>query len=130
LRPGLPEGLVPTLAIEMAPPAVAGNAYFTLTAGRIDLFAYVLAGYAVLMVLVQARLAPLYWKTPFAPSFWAFSFSYAAVASDAMRWIAFEHTIGGPVLGYALLAAITLLIGGIALRTLIALRQGTFLPAS
>jgi tellurite resistance protein len=127
---GLPAGLVPTLAIEMAPPVVAGNAYFTLTGGRIDLLAYVLAGYAVLMVLVQVRLAPLYWRTPFAPSFWAFTFSYAAVASDAMCWIEFEHTTGRPILGFVLLAAITLLIGGIASRSLIALRQGTFLPAS
>lgn len=129
-RPGLPPGLVPTLAIEIAPPVVAGNAYFTLTGGRIDILAYVLAGYAVLMVLVQLRLAPLYWKTPFAPSFWAFTFSYAAVASDAMRWLEFEHTTGGLFLGSVLLAAITLLIGSIAFRSLIALRQGTFLPAS
>jgi tellurite resistance protein len=128
-RPGLPPGLVPTLAIEIAPPVVAGNAYFTLTGGRIDTLAYVLAGYAVLMVLVQLRMAPLYWKTPFAPSFWAFTFSYASVASDAMRWIDLEHIPGGFFLGCVLLAGITLLIGGIALRSLIALRQGTFLPA-
>jgi len=129
-RPGLPPGLVPTLAIEMAPPVVAGNAYFTLTSGRIDIVAYVLAGYAVLMVLVQVRLIPLYVKTPFAPSFWAFTFASAAVTSDAMRWITVEHPTGGTVLGSVLLAAITFLIGGIALRSLIALRQGTFLPAS
>jgi tellurite resistance protein len=78
----------------------------------------------------QVRLVPLYWRTPFAPSFWAFTFSYAAVASDAMYWIASEHTTGGPVLGSVLLAAITLLIGIIAFRSLIAFRQGTFLPAS
>jgi len=50
--------------------------FFAITMG--------LVGYAVLMVLVQVRLAPLYWKTPFAPSFWAFTFSYAAVASGRM----------------------------------------------
>lgn len=128
-RPGLPAGLIPTLAIEIAPPVVAGNAYFTLTGGRIDTFAYILAGYAILMVLVQVRMAPLYWKTPFAPSFWAFTFSYASVASDAMRWIELEHIPGGLFLGCVLLAGITLLIGCIALRSLTALRQGTFLPA-
>ena len=53
-----------------------------------------------------------------------------AVASDAMRWITVEHPTGGTLLGSMLLAAITFLIGGIALRSLIALRQGTFLPAS
>ena len=129
-RADLPPGLVPTLAIEMAPPVVAGNAYFTLTSGRMDSVAYVLAGYAVLMVLVQVRLVPLYVKTLFAPSFWALTFAYAAVASDAMRWITVEHPSGAIVLGSVLLAAITFLIAGMALRSLIALRQGTFLPAS
>ncbi len=129
-RADLPPGLVPTLAIEMAPPVVAGNAYFTLMSGRIDIVAYVLAGYAVLMVLVQVRLVPLYVKTLFAPSFWALTFAYAAVASDAMRWITVEHPSGAIVLGSVLLAAITFLIAGMALRSLIALRQGTFLPAS
>jgi hypothetical protein len=47
-----------------------------------------------------------------------------------MRWITLEHLTGGILLGSVLLAAITFLIGGIALRSLIALRQGTFLPAS
>jgi tellurite resistance protein len=129
-RPGLPPGLVPTLSLEMAEPAMAGSAYFTLTGGRMDLLAYALAGYTVLMVLVQVRLIPLYQKTPFTPSFWAFTFSYATVASEAMSWIALEHSTGGLFLGAVLLAAITLLIGGIALRSLIALGQGMFLPAS
>ena len=35
--------------------------YF-LQRGRVDLFSYILAGYAVLMMLVQLRLAPLYLK--------------------------------------------------------------------
>jgi tellurite resistance protein len=130
-QPGLPPGLVPTLAIEMAPPVLAGNAYFTLREGRLDLFAYILAGYALLMALMQVRLIPLYWKTPFALSFWAFTFPFAAGTSDALHWIAFAQPVAGQVLGYGLLAAITLLIGDIAYRSLIALRQGTFLlPAS
>jgi hypothetical protein len=46
---------------------------------------------------------------------------------------ALDHLRASPgaiVLGSVLLAAITFLIGGIALRSLIALREGTFLPAS
>lgn len=69
------------LAIEVAPPAVAGDAYFGLTGGRIDTLAYLLAGYTVLMVLVQLRLLPLYLRLPFTPVFWSFTFSYAAVAA-------------------------------------------------
>jgi tellurite resistance protein len=129
VRPSLPVALVPTLAIEVAPPAVAGTAYAALTGGRIDSVAYALAGYTLLMVLVQLRLLPLYRALPFAPSYWSFTFPYAAVAVDAMRWIQVEHPAGQTLLGCAVLAAITVLIGGIALRSLLALRQGRFLPA-
>ena len=128
VRQGLPAALVPTLAIEVAPPAVAGNAYAALTGGRIDAVAYVLAGYTVLMVLVQLRLLPLYRALPFAPSFWSFTFPYAAVAVDAMSWIQVERPAGQRLLGCAVLGALTVLIGGIALRSLLALQQGRFLP--
>ncbi len=52
------------------------------------------------------------------------------MAPPVMRWITVEHPSGAIVLGSVLLAAITFLIAGMALRSLIALRQGTFLPAS
>ena len=45
----LPAALMPTLAIEVAPPAVAGNAYFALHGLRADTVSYALAGYAILM---------------------------------------------------------------------------------
>ena len=92
---------------------MAGNAYAALTGGRIDAVAYVLAGYTVLMVLVQLRLLPLYRALPFAPSFWSFTFPYAAVAVDAMSWIQVERPAGERLLGCAVLGALTVLIGGI-----------------
>jgi len=129
-RPGLPAALIPTLAIVIVPSVIAGNAYFVLTGGRIDLLAYVLAGYTVLMALVQLRLAPLYFKLTFSPGFWAFTFSYAATAAYALRWIHLAQFAGAAILGYVVLAAITLFVGGIALRSLVALRQGKFLHAA
>jgi tellurite resistance protein len=129
-HPGLPAALMPTLAIEIAPPVLAGNAYFELTGGRIDLLFVVLAGYAVLMTLVQLRLLPLYLKLTFSAGFWAFTFSFAATAAYALRWLHLGQFAGAVVLGYVVLAAITLFIGGIALRSLVALRQGKFLPAA
>jgi tellurite resistance protein len=129
-RSALPGGLIPTLAIEIAPPVVAGNTYFFLTGGRVDLFAYFLAGYAVLMALVQLRLAPVYLKLAFTPGFWGFTFSYAAAAGFAMRWIGIEHPPTAALLGLAVLAAITLLIGGIAVRTLVSLGRGKLIPIS
>ena len=50
----LPGELVPTLAIELAPPTVAGSAYFEVHSSAPGPVAYGFAGYAVLMVLVQA----------------------------------------------------------------------------
>jgi tellurite resistance protein len=43
-RPALPPPLTPTLAIELAPPVVAGIGYFAITGGRIDFIARALAG--------------------------------------------------------------------------------------
>src|SRR2546428_654130 len=38
-RPGLPAALIPTLAIDIVPSVLAGNAHFVLTTGKIDLLA-------------------------------------------------------------------------------------------
>jgi tellurite resistance protein len=129
-RPSLPSALIPTLAIEVAPPVVAGNAYFLLTGGSVNILTYMLAGYAVLMILMQLRLLPVYSKLAFTPSFWSFTFPYAAVAVYTMRWINLEHPIGAMLMGRTVLAAVTLLTSGIALRSLVALRQGKFLSTT
>jgi tellurite resistance protein len=130
IRPALPAALVPTLAIEAAPPAVAANACAALTGGRLDTVAYALAGYTVVMVLVQVRLLPLYRAVPFAPSFWAFTFAYAAVAIETMHWIHAERPAGATLLEGTVLGLITLFIGAIAVRSLVALQQGRFVPAA
>jgi tellurite resistance protein len=52
----LPPALVPTMAVEIAPPAVAGLAWFALAGRTASLVACALGGYAVLMALVQVRL--------------------------------------------------------------------------
>jgi tellurite resistance protein len=126
----LPAALIPTMAIELAPSVVGGNAYFRLAGSHPDVFSYMLAGYAILMVLLQLRLLPLYLKLSFTPSFWAFTFPWAAAVGDAIVWINMTHLKGGAILSYVLLAGITVLIGGIGLRSAIALLQGKFLPAS
>ena len=127
-RPQLPAALVPTLVVELGPPAVAGNAYFVLNGNKIDMLAYVLAGYVILMLLVQIRLVPLYYRTPFAPSFWSFTFPLAATASYTLHWLALLQPMGAILLSWIVLAMITLLIGGIATRSIIGLWHGTFLP--
>jgi tellurite resistance protein len=128
-RRWLPDALVPTLAIELAPPAVAGLAYFALTGGATNLPAAALGGYAVLMALVQLRFLPRYLRLSFTPGFWAFTFSYAAATTDALDWITAKRPPAAAACAVALLTALTILIAAIAARTLIAVRRGQFFPA-
>ena len=41
--PALPPPLLPTIAIELAPPVVAGNSWFAINGGRVDTPAAILA---------------------------------------------------------------------------------------
>jgi len=127
-RKSLPAALTPTLAIELAPPVVAGVAYFALTGGAVNTVSRVLGGYAVVMALVQLRLVPTYCRLSFSPGFWAFTFSYAAAAVDGVLWVLAEHPPGATAYVAVLAAAITVLVGFIAIRSAILLARGQLFP--
>ncbi|MET7751637.1 hypothetical protein [Micromonospora sp. NPDC005367] len=127
-RPQLPAPLVPTLAIEVAPPAVAGLALLARNGGQIDIWVMLISGYGLLLVLAQIRLLALYLRLRFAPSFWAFTFSWSAVATMALDWLTSGEPPGHRVYSYLVLAAISALIGGIAVRSIVAAARGRFLP--
>jgi tellurite resistance protein len=127
-RPTLPAALYPTLAIEVAPPVVAGIAYMAITGGATNTLSYALAGYGVLMVLVQIRLIPYYARLRFSPGFWAFTFSYAATATDALEWIHLRHPAGAIVYATVIVAVITVFIAAIAVRSVVAIHRGQFFP--
>jgi tellurite resistance protein len=127
-RPMLPPTLLPTLAIEVAPAAVASLAWFEIHGDEIDMVTAALAGYGLLMVIAQLRLLPMYRRLPFMPSTWAFTFSWAAVATTADVWLQSTHPSGYRIEQYLVLAIITVLIAGISARTLRALSLGQLLP--
>jgi len=128
-RPTLPAALVPTLAIQVAPPAVAGVAYFFMSPGATGAIGEGLAGYAVLMAVVQLRLIPLYARLRFSVATWAFTFSYAGAATDAVLWITAKNPPGAALCTAAVTALITLFITAITVRTVIALARRQLLPA-
>jgi tellurite resistance protein len=128
-RPRLAPQLIPTMAIELAPAAVAGNAYFLIHPGPPDLFLLAVSGYAALMTVAQLRLLPLYRTLSFSPGFWAFTFPPANMALFALRWLQLEHPRGGTAYGWILVAAVTALVGAIAARTVVAVLRGQFLPS-
>jgi tellurite resistance protein len=127
-QPMLPVVLRPTLAIELAPPAVAGNAWFALHDGRVDAVAWMIAGYGLLMLLVQVRLVPLYRAVPFGPGFWSFAFSYLQAFTVGLHWLAAEHVPGRSALAWLVLAVTTAGVLLLVVRSVVALVQGTFLP--
>jgi len=128
LGPPLPTPLMPTIAIEVAPAAVATFAAFVIDGGRVDDVVRLLAGYGLLMVVAQLRLVSAYRRLPFMPSFWAFTFSWAAVAFAGLFWLGVTHPTGWRTESYVTLALISGFIGAIALRTAIAVQRDQFLP--
>jgi tellurite resistance protein len=80
------------------------------------------------MVLAQLRLLPAYLRLKFMPSFWAFTFAWAAVVFGAMLWLHAGQPAGWKAYTYIMLAAITLFISAIAGRTVTALTRGQFIP--
>jgi tellurite resistance protein len=115
-------------ARQQRPGAVSTAAWFALHGRSIDIVTAFLAGYGILMVLAQLRLLPAYLRLSFMPTFWAFTFSWAAVAGSAVLWLQSTQPVGYRSWQYVLAAAITALIGGIALRTVIALSRHQYLP--
>jgi tellurite resistance protein len=127
-QPALPPALQGTLAIELAPPVVAGLAWVAINGGEVVPVALFLAGYAFLMALVQVRLIPFYRRIPFNPGWWAFSFPYAAATAYGIRWLAIEHVTGLHQWIWLLLAVITAGILALVSASAVALRRHRFLP--
>jgi tellurite resistance protein len=128
-RQMLPPALQPTLAIEVAPAAVASLAWFQLHGTQVDTVAAFLAGYGLLMVIAQLRLLPAFLRLPFMPSTWSFTFSWSAVATVALIWLEDGHVAGYRSCQYVILAGITLLVGGIAVRSGSRSHAGNSYPA-
>jgi tellurite resistance protein len=86
----------------------------------------VISGFAVLMVLAQLRLIPLYRTAPFGPAYWAFSFPVAAAVTCGLHWLGAERVPGASGLGYALVGLLSAGLLLLAARTIVALDTGTF----
>jgi tellurite resistance protein len=82
------------------------------------------------MVIAQFRLLPAYRRLSFTASFWAFTFSWAAVTFAGLSWLGVTHASGWRTESYVALAIISGFIGAIAVRTIIALQRGQLIPVS
>lgn len=85
VTPPLPPKMLPTLAIFIAPPAVAFLAWRALTVPAMtapaDPLGHVLIFAALFIALLMLRLVTVLARVPFAPSWWAYTFPSAALAA-------------------------------------------------
>lgn len=115
----VPEKLVPTFFILMAPPAVSFIAYVKITGG-IDNFAVFLYSLMVFMILLVAAQWKLFKKTRFYLSSWAYSFPVAAID---LATILYYHETGSPLLKTAAVALFAILLGLVTLLVWMTLKQ-------
>ena len=130
VRPLPPAALLPTIAIEIAPAAVASLAWFTLHDNHIDAFAAGLGGYGLLMILAQLRLLPAYLRLPFMTSTWSFTFSWTAVATAGLHWLEDLRPPGYRTWEYTILTIVSILVLAISSRTVVAIARRQLLPAA
>ena len=79
----LPEKLIPTFFILIAPPALGFISYVKLTGG-VDSFARILYYFALFIVLLLIALSRQFYGIKFYPSWWAYSFPVAAISISSM----------------------------------------------
>jgi len=120
----LPLALQPSLLILLAPFAVGFSAYVTLT-GEVDRFASALYMLTLfLLSILLGRLRHLAVNCPFRLSWWSVGFPLAAASGSASRYALHAPGVFTNGVALLLLALATLVILGMAGRTLLALAQG------
>lgn len=121
----LPERLMPTLFILIAPPAVGFLAYLRLT-DQVDTFARLLFFSALFFTLLLFYQGRWFTRLRFALSWWAYSFPLAAVTLAALAM--YQHTGAAMYLRLSglLLGITSVVVTGLVGRTLLALKRGEF----
>ena len=118
----LPERLMPTLFILIAPPAVGFLSYVKLTGG-VDAFAHVLYNGALFFTLLLFFQINRFARLRFFLSWWAYSFPLAAIAVATLTMF---HETGSVLylrLSGILLGIATVVIAGLVVRTAIAVKN-------
>ena len=92
----LPQRLIPTLVIFIAPPAVGFLSYLAINGGQLDIFAKVLFFFGLVMTFLMIASLGKFLKLQFALSSWAFTFPIAAMAIACFKY---QHLSGLDLIG-------------------------------
>jgi tellurite resistance protein len=120
----MPDSLKPSLLILVAPPSVGFSSYLATT-GHVDLFAeslYWLTLFLLSVLVGHLRTLPA--CSPFKVSWWAVSFPLAACGIASLRFAMVSPGALTDAIAIMLLAFSTLVIGGLAVRTLLGIARG------
>lgn len=125
----MPARLQPSLVILIAPPAVAFTAWVGMHGGVVDDVARILINSAYFFTALVFLNLPRLLRLPFAVSFWALGFPFAAVTVASLRFAEVTGSVVHQGMGLALLAVLAVIIAGLTWRTLRAiLRHELFVP--
>lgn len=123
-HPPLPERLMPTFFILIAPPAVSFLAYLQL-AGTLDPFARVLYDVGLFLTLLLLTQASRFFSIQYYLSWWAYSFPLAAITIATLGMYRETGLPAFVVLAWVLLALVTLVVVYLLYRTVRAVGAGT-----
>jgi tellurite resistance protein len=112
----LPERLMPTFFILIAPPAVGFIAYVQLTGG-VDAFARVLYYAGLFLTLLLATQASRFLRLEFYLSWWAYSFPLAAIATATLIMYQLTGETAFAAIGWLLLSVVSLVVVYLLYRT-------------
>lgn len=125
VQPPLPDRLVPTLCIFLAPPAVGFLSWVLLSGqhadGRpLDVVGHLLFGLAIFFALFLVSQIRRFARLPFMLSWWAYSFPAAAFTTATLVYQSFVPAPGLTALAVVSAAFTSLLIGWLLVRTIVA----------
>ena len=112
----MPQHLVPTFFILIAPPAVGFTAYCKLNGG-LDNFAYILYGIGLFLTILLFSQFKKFVSLPFFLSWWAYSFPIAAITIASFVMYDFSQKIMFAYIGSFLLFVLTALMGILIIKT-------------
>lgn len=115
----VPEKLLPTLFIMLAPPAVSFIAWVKLTGG-LDAFGRVMFSFALFSGLVLLSMGREFMRLPFFMSWWAFTFPAASLLIATLLMEHLEPSLWTRGLAWTLLPVVSSLVLLVAVRTGIA----------
>lgn len=123
----LPSPLIPTMFILLAPPAVAFIAWMSFNL-ELDFFARFLYYSAMFIFLLLFSRIFAFASLPFSLAWWAYSFPLAAMAVASFKMYSLTSMSFLLVFSWGLLILLSVLIGYLFVRTIIAIKRHELLP--